>query len=100
MLLALAAMRWSRNRAVIVLCVYAALFAGGITAAKIQTLRVAAPIAPFSQNTIVDGWVMGLASAASGRGRLHQPAAGAVLGVASQILIERNLPGNLSGSDE
>ncbi len=67
---ALAAMRWSRSRALVVLCVYAALFAGGITAGKIRTLRVAVPIAPLSQSTVIEGWVTDVASAASGRGRL------------------------------
>ncbi|HEX7758788.1 MAG TPA: ComEC/Rec2 family competence protein [Caulobacteraceae bacterium] len=69
-LLALAALRWSRSRALIVLCVYAALFAGGITAGKVRALRVAAPIAPLSQSTMIEGWVTDVASAASGRGRL------------------------------
>src|SRR6202012_210614 len=50
--------------------VYAALFAAGVTAGRIRTLRVAAPIAPLSQSTIVEGWVTDVASAASGRGRL------------------------------
>ena len=69
-LLTLAAVRWSRSRALIVLCLYAALFAGGVTAGRIRTLRVAAPIAPLSQSTVIEGWVTDVASAASGRGRL------------------------------
>jgi competence protein ComEC len=67
---ALAARRWSRSRALIVLCLYAALFAGGVAAGRIRTLRVAAPIAPFSQSTVIEGWVTDVASAAQGRGRL------------------------------
>ncbi|MGA0600666.1 ComEC/Rec2 family competence protein [Caulobacter sp. KR2-114] len=69
-LLALAARRWSRSRALIILVLYAALFAGGLAAGRIRTLRVAAPIAPFSQSTLVEGWVTDVPSAASGRARL------------------------------
>lgn len=68
--LTVAAARWSRSRALIILCLYVALFAGGVAAGRIRTLRVAAPVAPLSQSTVVEGWVTDVASAASGRGRL------------------------------
>ncbi len=64
----LAAMRWSRSRALVVLCVYAALFAGEITAGKIRTLRGAASIAPRSRSTVIAAWVTDVASAALGAG--------------------------------
>lgn len=68
--MALAARRWSHSRALIILLLYAALFAGGVAAGRIRTLRVGAPIAPFSQSTLIEGWVTDVASSASGKGRL------------------------------
>lgn len=67
---ALAARRWSGNRALVVLALYVALFTVGLAAGGVRTLRVAAPIAGASQSAVIEGWVTDVASAASGRGRL------------------------------
>src|SRR5262249_40741351 len=49
---------------------YLALFAVGVTVAKVRTLRVATPIAPAMEAARIEGWVTDIASSSSGNARL------------------------------
>jgi competence protein ComEC len=65
-----AVQRWGRHRALGILALYLALFALGVTAAKVRTLRVATPIAPATEAARIEGWVTDVASASSDSARL------------------------------